>query len=221
MPGGESLVWAPVPGQTWAAALASFLWMWMPMMAAMMLPSLAPQLWRYRQALAAAPGAGASLAPLAAAAAYLVAWGLCGAVIFALGAALSALARQPPSPDQGGPLVAGAVLLVTGALQFSPWKAHHLDCWRGQPGDGVTGLSARQGGWRHGLQLARHCICCCAGPTAALLVLGIMETGLMLLATALITLERLAPPRLRAAQGIGIAMAAAAALLLCRAAVTG
>src|ERR1051325_6523141 len=46
-----SMMWMWMPGQTWISATASFLIMWVPMMAAMMLPSLIPMLRRYRQAL--------------------------------------------------------------------------------------------------------------------------------------------------------------------------
>jgi predicted metal-binding membrane protein len=41
----------PMPGQTWPAVAASFLGIWVMMMVAMMLPSLVPMLWRYRQAV--------------------------------------------------------------------------------------------------------------------------------------------------------------------------
>src|SRR5437870_6020757 len=41
----------PMPAQTWPGAAASFLGMWVVMMVAMMLPSLVPMLWRYRQAV--------------------------------------------------------------------------------------------------------------------------------------------------------------------------
>src|SRR5262249_30134326 len=53
MPGGwtMSMAWMRMPGQTWLGAAASFLGMWVVMMVAMMLPSLAPMLWRYRQAV--------------------------------------------------------------------------------------------------------------------------------------------------------------------------
>src|SRR6202043_3981880 len=53
MPGGwtMSMAWMRMPGQTWPGAAASFLGMWVVMMAAMMLPSLVPMLWRYRQAV--------------------------------------------------------------------------------------------------------------------------------------------------------------------------
>ncbi len=56
MPGGwtMSMAWMRMPGQTWPGAAASFLGMWLAMMAAMMLPSLVPMLWRYRQAVGGA-----------------------------------------------------------------------------------------------------------------------------------------------------------------------
>ncbi|WEX75180.1 DUF2182 domain-containing protein [Sinorhizobium numidicum] len=48
-----SMTWMRMPGQTWSAAAASFLGMWLvKMMMAMMLPSLVPMLRRYRQAVA-------------------------------------------------------------------------------------------------------------------------------------------------------------------------
>jgi len=53
MPGGwtMAMAWVRMPGQTWPGAAASFLRMWVVMMVAMMLPSLVPALWRYRQAV--------------------------------------------------------------------------------------------------------------------------------------------------------------------------
>src|SRR5580765_8534667 len=53
MPGGwtMSMAWIRMPGQTWPGAAASFLGLWVVMMVAMMLPSLVPMLWRYRQAV--------------------------------------------------------------------------------------------------------------------------------------------------------------------------
>ena len=43
-------------GQSWTAAAASFLGMWVVMMAAMMLPSLVPMLSRYRRSVGVARG---------------------------------------------------------------------------------------------------------------------------------------------------------------------
>src|SRR5438552_3490038 len=53
MPGGwtMSMAWTRMPGQSWPGAAVAFLGMWVVMMVAMMLPSLVPMLWRYRQAV--------------------------------------------------------------------------------------------------------------------------------------------------------------------------
>jgi predicted metal-binding membrane protein len=53
MPGGwtMSMAWMRMPGQTWSGAAAAFVGMWVVMMVAMMLPSLVPMLWRYREAV--------------------------------------------------------------------------------------------------------------------------------------------------------------------------
>ena len=88
MPGGWtlSMAWMPMCGQTWMAAAASFIGMWTVMMVAMMLPSLAPLLWRHRPMAAVAAGAG-----------YFFVWTALGAIIFALGAAFAEAAMRVPS----------------------------------------------------------------------------------------------------------------------------
>jgi predicted metal-binding membrane protein len=60
------------------------------------------------------------------------------------------------------------VVLITGSLQFTAWKARHLACCRGAPG-GVRTLLADAGtAWRHGLRLGLHCSHCCAGLKAVM-----------------------------------------------------
>jgi predicted metal-binding membrane protein len=51
MPGGwtMAMAWMRMPGPTWPGTAASFLGMGVVMMGAMLLPSLVPMLWRYRQ----------------------------------------------------------------------------------------------------------------------------------------------------------------------------
>src|SRR5471030_1063548 len=53
MPGGwtMSMTWMLMPEQTWPGAAVLFMGMWVVMMVAMMMPSLVPMLWRYRQAV--------------------------------------------------------------------------------------------------------------------------------------------------------------------------
>src|ERR1700726_2077688 len=90
MPGGwtMSMAWMRMPGQTWPRAAASFLGMWIVMMVAMMLPSLVPMLWRYRQAVGR-PGE-TRLGPLTAlvGVGYFFVWTVVGMAAFTMGIAL-------------------------------------------------------------------------------------------------------------------------------------
>jgi len=72
--------------------------------------------------------------------------------------------------------------------------------------------------WRHGLRLGLHCSYCCAGPTAILLVSGVMDLRAMAVVTAAITVERLAPAGERVARMIGAGVVGAGVLLIVRAA---
>src|SRR5579863_83363 len=71
MPGGTmSMAWMPMCGQSWIGAAASFLRMWTVMMVVMMLPSLAPRLWRYRRSVGRAGGVASVLLTLLVAGGY-------------------------------------------------------------------------------------------------------------------------------------------------------
>src|SRR5262245_33286079 len=92
MPGGwaMSMVWMRMPGQTWPGAAASFLGMWIVMMVAMMLPSLVPMLWRYRQAVGRTRETRLGWLTALVGVGYFSVWAMFGMTAFALGAALAA-----------------------------------------------------------------------------------------------------------------------------------
>jgi len=71
--------------------------------------------------------------------------------------------------------------------------------------------------WRHGLRLGLHCSTCCAGLSAILLVMGVMDLRVMAAVTAAITIERLAPAGERVARGIGVVVLVAGLVLIVRA----
>src|SRR2546423_6052682 len=107
MPGGRtmSMAWMRMPGQTWPGAAASFLGMWVVMMVAMMLPSLVPMLWRYRQAVTRETRLGRLTALVGVG--YFFVWTVFGMAAFPLGVALAAIEMQQPGLNRAVPIAVG------------------------------------------------------------------------------------------------------------------
>jgi predicted metal-binding membrane protein len=200
MPGGWMLstAWVPMCGQTWLGAGASFVAMWVLMMAAMMLPSLVPTLWRHGLARGALAGTG-----------YFAVWTVLGAIVFVGGAAIAQVAMQMPALARAIPVATGIVVLLAGALQFTGWKARHLACCRPAAQRDMPVPATGGSAWRDGVRLGLHCCRACTGFTAILLVAGAMDLRSMAAVTAAITAERLAPSGQQVAWTVGaLAMAA-------------
>jgi predicted metal-binding membrane protein len=213
-----STAWMPMPGQTWLGAAASFVGMWLVMMVAMMLPSLVPTLWRYRQTIGSTGETRLNWLTALVAIEYFFVWTMCGVVVFPLGAALAEIEMQQPALARVVPIAVGVIVVIAGALQFSAWKANHLACCREPSGRERTSPANAATAWRHGLRLGLHCTYGCAGFTAILLVIGVMDLRVMALVTAAITAERLAPNGKRVARAIGIVAVGVGLLLIARAA---
>jgi predicted metal-binding membrane protein len=223
MPGGwtMSMAWMRMPGQTWPGAAASFLAMWMVMMVAMKLPSFAPMLWRYRQAVGSAGAARLGRLTAVVGVGYFVVWTAFGMAAFPLGVALAAVEMRQPALARAVPIAVGLVVLTAGTLQFTAWKARHLACyreaaWRGRAlaADGGTAL-------RHGFRLGLRCCRCCAGLMAILMAVGVMDLRAMAVVATAITVERLAPAGERVARVIGAVAVVAGLLLIARAPALG
>ena len=220
MPGGWtlSMAWMRMPGQSWLAAAASFLGMWVVMMVAMMLPSLVPMLRRYRQAVGGTrvPSLGWRTALVGAG--YFLVWAGFGLAAFPLGTALTTLAMDDPAVARAVPVAVGVVVLLAGTLQLTAWKVRHLACCREAPGPGRT-LPADSGtAWRHGLRLGLYCVGCSGGLMTILLVLGVMDLRAMALVAVAIAVERLVPAGERAARAIGVIVVGAGLFLVAHAA---
>ena len=147
MPGGWtlSMVWTPMPGETWAGSGVRFVAMWLVMMVAMMLPPLVPMLAGFRRnRLAALSGV-----------AYFCVWALFGAVVHALGSGVARAGLEWPAVARLAPLATGAALLVAGAVQVSAWKARQLALCRAcrAPANGAATATLLHGG-RFGVNCA-------------------------------------------------------------------
>lgn len=216
MPGGWMLsaMWTPLCGQGGPGTVPACAGMWSAMMVAMMLPSLAPALWRYRSMLErTATSALANRRAAIVAMGYFAVWIALGLVLFALGAAAGELLLQSPAWSRAMPAFAGAVVTGAGVLQFAAWKRRHLACCRAalRGGDHAAGTS---GAWRKGVRLGLRCSAACANLTAVLLALGAMDLRAMAFVTAAITAERLAPRAAYVVQGIGIVLVATGACMV-------
>ena len=205
-------------GQTWLGNASLFLGMWVPMMAAMMLPSLVPMLWRYRQAVAGTDGMRLEWLTALAGMGYFFIWTMVGVAVYPVGVALSAIEMRQPALARAVPFAVGLVVLIAGSLQLTTWKARRLACCSDVPGRGRTLPADARTAWRTGLHLGLHCGQCCAGLMTIALVIGIMDVRVMAVVGAAITAERLAPAGLRVARAIGAVVVGAGFLLIARAA---
>jgi predicted metal-binding membrane protein len=219
MPGGwtMSMAWMRMPGQTWLGAAAAFLGMWIVMMVAMMLPSLVPMLWRYRQAVGRRAETRLGRLTALAGMGYFFVWTVFGMAAFPLGVALAAVEMRLPALARTVPIAVGMIVLLAGAIQFTAWKAHHLACCRKASEHDRT-LPADAGtAWRHGVRLGLRCSYCCFSLMAVLLVIGVMDLRVMAVVTTAITLERLAPAGERIAHAIGAVVVTAGLFLIAQA----
>src|SRR5690242_8734494 len=105
-----SHMWMVMPGQSWAGATASFVGMWTVMMAAMMLPSLTPTLWRYHKANRAIVTHVGLLTTLVGVG-YFAVWAAVGVVVFPIGVAVAEIAMREPGLTRAMPVVVGAAML--------------------------------------------------------------------------------------------------------------
>jgi predicted metal-binding membrane protein len=197
-----------MPGGTWLGAGASFAGMWAVMMIAMMLPSVAPMLWRCREAVGSREVGGGRRMTLVAAG-YFAVWTALGIVVYPLGVGFADFAMRSDSVARVVPIADALVVAMAGLVQLTAWKARALACCRMVPGPPHA-----HSPWRLGLRLGIRCVSCCAGPTAVLLVLGVMDLRAMAAVTAAIGAERLAPAGERVARATGFVAVAASVLAM-------
>jgi predicted metal-binding membrane protein len=196
---------------TGLGAIGWFIGVWVVMMLAMMLPSLAPTVALYsRMTKERSP-----VSPLVFTLAYLVVWGVAGAFAYALVRVGNAVAGDVLAWDRAGRWVAGATLLAAAVYELTPLKdvclgkcrsplGFLLGAWR----DGVSGaaeMGAKHGAW---------CLGCCWALMASLFALGVMSIAWMAFVAGLIAMEKLLPWRRVATYGTAAVLAVIGLLLL-------
>jgi predicted metal-binding membrane protein len=191
---------------------------WVVMMAAMMLPSIAPALLAHREHQRRASGGRETWASTRFVIGYLAVWGLAGLAGYAVLEAGRSLDGGFLAWDAAGRWAAAGVLVLAGLYELTPYKGACLTRCRtavaplgDQRRDGSRALQmgARHGAW---------CLGCCWALMAALFALGAMSLAWMVVVSLLIAAEKLLPWRAPSVRGVattlvvaGIAVAAAPA----------
>jgi predicted metal-binding membrane protein len=178
--------------------------MWTTMMVGMMIPPEAPTLVR----LARAESSGRWRAVGSASAllgGYLAVWAVASAGLALLDARLGAWGLMTHEMASRSTPLNVAILVAAGLLQLSPWKSACLERCRSIPRELAQGGRAPFGsGLRHGMASVSSC----GVLMLVLLVVGAMNWVAMLVLTALLVAERLAPaavaPLLSRLTGVGL-----------------
>ncbi|MFO1407989.1 MAG: DUF2182 domain-containing protein [Steroidobacteraceae bacterium] len=203
------------PG-TMGMPLAPFLAMWVPMMAAMMLPAIAPVATLWSRAIVRAPGAVRRAVRLMLfAAGYLATWAGAGLVAFALARAAE---RGLDACACDGRVVASAILAVAGLYQLSPLREACLLKCR-SPATVLALVSAGPAVLRDLRAGALHgawCLGCCWALMAVLALVGLMNVAAMVALAVYIFVEKTTGLGIVAGRLAGVAMLVAAAVVAVR-----
>jgi predicted metal-binding membrane protein len=212
---------------TGLGALGWFLGIWIVMMAAMMLPSVAPAVVAYARvarARSAIPTVAlyarlardrTALAPLVFTSGYLAVWAAAGLVAFGLAGTASHVAGDILTWSRGGRWLAGAALLCAAVYQLTPLKEACLSRCRTPLGLMLSSRRrGRLGGFGLGLSSGAWCAGCCWGLMASLFALGVMSIAWAALVAALVALEKILPWRRIATWGAGALLAGLGILML-------
>jgi predicted metal-binding membrane protein len=177
------------PG-TALGALSWFLGVWVVMMAAMMLPSLAPTTALYAR-MTRQRGLDRALLFTSG---YLLVWGIAGLAAFGLFALGRSFFGGVLAWHAGGRWAAAGVLAVAALYELTPLKNVCLATCR-SPLRFLVGTwrDGRLGALKMGSRHAGWCLGCCWALMAALFALGVMSLTWMALVAALITLEKTLP----------------------------
>ena len=188
--------------------LAAFVSAWAVMMAAMMLPAVAPMLLLYRTIAAKKQAdGGAFVSNWVLAAGYLVVWAAAGAGAYALVRFGSQVAGQLGVAERQmwAPYALGAILVIAGLYQFTPLKHACLRQCQSPFGfvmghwhDGTTGAL------RMGIVHGAYCLGCCWALFAVLVAAGVMSLAWMVLLALVVFTEKVFAYGRQTALAVGV-----------------
>lgn len=188
-----------MPG-TMGLGLPAFLAVWTLMMAAMMLPATAPVAALYARTITVHRAPRMLVFTIA----YLLVWAAAGLPAYGVAAGLG---RAAGLPAVVGSAMAAAVFAVNGVYQLTPLKDRCLARCRSP-----IGLMLRYASYpgpsrdlRAGAHHGAFCLGCCWSLMVLLASFGVMNLWAMVVLTAVITTEKLAPAGRLVGRAVGIA----------------
>ena len=202
-----------MPMDEWSAAnwLAVFV-MWAVMMAAMMLPSMAPMVVCFA---ALNRRRGETARTFVFVLAYLALWTAFSAAATAAQWKLQSMGWLSPMIVSMSTVLSASLLIIAGVFQFTPLKRTCLRGCRSPLGflmsDWRDGL---WGAWRMGIRHGLACLGCCWALMALLFVGGVMNLLWIAALTVLVGIEKLAPKGEAVANALGAVMIGAGILRL-------
>jgi predicted metal-binding membrane protein len=201
------------PG-TMGLTLLPFLGLWVLMMVAMMLPSVAPVavLWaRSISGVSAGPGRVARMGQFLSG--YLLAWAACGVVAFVVLAGTGRLVAVSASTAKW---LGVAIFAAAGIYQLTPWKDWCLRRCRSPVGALMyyIGFKGRSRDVRVGLHHGATCVGCCWGLMIVLIAVGVMNLAVMAGLAVVIFAEKLWRYGKPFGQAVGIALVAVGVLAI-------
>src|SRR5579859_1424532 len=201
------------PG-TMGLAVLPFLGLWLVMMAAMMLPSVAPVAILWTRLIGGAPTGLARAARTGMfLGGYLLAWAACGLVAFA---ALAGAGRLLAASPVAAKWLGVAIFIAAGSYQLTPFKDWCLRRCRSPLGALMfyLGFRGRSRDLRVGVHHAITCVGCCWGLMIVLIAVGVMNLAVMAALAAVIFAEKLWRYGKPFGQAVGVLLVAAGVLAI-------
>jgi predicted metal-binding membrane protein len=191
--------------------LSWYVGVWVTMMAAMMLPSVAPMVLTFSRIsnTRSSRGQAAAIPTWIFVAGYLIAWTTYGLVAFGIYRLAKDAAPHFLAWGRGGRFVAGGALVLAGLYELTPLKQVCLRHCRG-PMHFILGgwRDGTTGALRMGVEHGAYCIGCCWGLMVALFALGVMSLTWTALVAVLIFAQKVLPGGDRLAPAFAVAFVA-------------
>jgi predicted metal-binding membrane protein len=197
------------PG-TSLGALGGYVGIWVTMMSAMMLPSVAPMVLFFAHVSKERARRGSGFVPTwIFVAGYLAVWTTYGLLAYGVYRLVSAVDAGILAWNGGGPYIAGLAIVGAGLYELTPLKQLCLRHCRSPLQFVLSGWrSGRAGALRMGVDHGAYCVGCCWGVMVILFALGVMSLLWMAVVAAVIFVQKALPGANRLSTPLGLAFIA-------------